>query len=204
MREKEVLLQEIHHRVKNNLAIVSSLLEWQSEMIEDERARAAFQDSQSRVRAMARIHEHLYLSKDLARVDMAEYIEGLVDYLRQSYGTYAIILKIEAADVALAIDTALPCGLIINELVANAMKHAFPAGQPGEIHIGLRSDGGQVELTVGDNGVGLPADVDLEDPKSLGLTLVNLLAQQLGGALEVDRDEGATFRLTFAAPEGRS
>ena len=210
LREKETLLQEIHHRVKNNLAIISSLLELQSDAIWDEPARAAFQESQNRVRAMARIHEHLYRSQDLARVDMAEYVEGVVDYLSQSYGVYTIALQIDVSDVALDIDTAIPCGLIINELVSNALKHAFPpdwqrpeSGQ-NQVRVALRLDDGQCKLTVSDNGAGLPADLNIKGQESLGLRLVNILSRQLKGVLEMNREGGTTFCLTFAIPEERS
>ncbi len=205
LREKEALLQEIHHRVKNNLAIISSLLELQSNTIRDKPARAAFQESQHRIRAMARIHEHLYRSQDLARVDMAQYIRGVVNYLSQSYRAYAITLRVDVSDVTLGIDQAIPCGLIINELVSNALKHAFPPGQerpenrPHQVRVALRLADGQYKLVVSDNGAGLPANLKIEDQKSLGLRLVNILSRQLKGALKVDREGGTTFSLTFGS-----
>jgi PAS domain S-box-containing protein len=209
LREKEILLQEIHHRVKNNLAVVSGLLAFQFETIQDEQARAAFQESQNRIRAMSQVHEQLYRSRDLARVDMAEYVQGVMGYLGRSYGVRAAALKIDVTDVALDIGTAIPCGLIINELVSNALKHAFPpdwekpASKENEICINLRLDKDKYKLTISDNGTGLPADWKLEEQKTLGLRLVNLLTRQLEGALQVDKEGGTAFCLTFAIPEER-
>jgi two-component sensor histidine kinase len=209
LREKEILLQEIHHRVKNNLAVVSGLLAFQFETIQDEQARAAFQESQNRIQAMSQVHEQLYRSRDLARVDMAEYVQGVMGYLGRSYGVRAAALKIDVTDVALDIGTAIPCGLIINELVSNALKHAFPpdwekpASKDNEICINLRLDKDKYKLTISDNGTGLPADWKLEEQKTLGLRLVNLLTRQLEGALQVDKEGGTAFCLTFAIPEER-
>jgi len=207
LREKVVLLQEIHHRVRNNLQVISSLLDLQSRAVQDEQGREAFRDSQNRIQSMAHIHEQLYLSKDLARIDMAEYIQDLTAHLRRSYGAYAIAIKIDAADVMLGVDTAIPCGLIINELVSNSLKHAFPpdggasAGQAvepvGEICIAMRADDDRFELVLSDNGVGLPADLDLQNPKSLGLRLVRLLTHQLGGITELNVSHGPAFKITF-------
>ena len=204
LREKEVLLQEIHHRVKNNLAVVSSLLEWQSGLLEDKQARAALQECQDRVRSMARVHEHLYRSPNLAQIGMAEYIEELVDYLGHSYSLYGATLTTDATGVTLDLDRALPCGLIINELVSNCLKHAFRAGQPGEIRVTmypLPMGEGKVELTVSDNGAGLPDHLDIDTLDSLGLSLVRLLTRQLDGTLEVDRSEGTTFKIMFPVPD---
>ena len=213
LQEKEVLLQEIHHRVKNNLAIISSLLSFQAEITPDEQVRTAFQESRNRILAMARIHEHLYQSPDLAQIDMAQYVRGMVSQLRQSYGADAIALRVNVSDVTLDIDRATPCGLIINELISNIFKHAFPAdwrrpeNQPDQVCVDLRSDDdGQCILTVSDNGIGLPADLQIESVgrESLGLRLVNLLSRQLEGTLQTHREGGSTFCLTFPIPEERS
>ena len=201
LREKEVLLKEIHHRVKNNLQVVSSMLQLQSRSIKDEETAEMFQESRNRVRSMALVHERLYQSKDLARVDFARYIRNLASYLGRSYGvnTNVIQLKTNLHDVFLGVDTAIPCGLILNELVSNCLKHAFPDGREGEIRIELRSDGnGEFTLMVSDNGVGLLEDLDFRNTESLGLQLVNTLVNQLEGTIELDRRGGTAFKITFA------
>ena len=206
LAEKEVLLREIHHRVKNNLQVVSSLLTFQSDALENEEAAEAFRESQNRIQAMANVHEHLYRSDNLAQIDMANYIKELVSYLRQSYWAYGVVPKVEVADITLDVDTAIPCGLLINELVSNAIKHAFPSRREGEsdtprgeVHIALHPAGDGLELVVSDDGAGLPEDADLETAKSLGLRLVNLLTRQLQGELQVERgrESGTSFRITF-------
>ncbi len=204
LREKEVLLKEIHHRVKNNLQVISSLLYLQSKDVEDNRTLKMFQDSENRVRSMALVHERLYQSQDLARIDFAEYARNLANYLFRSYGinTNVIQPKISVDDVFLGVDTAIPCGLIINELVSNSLKHAFPDGRAGEIRIELRAgDEGQFTLMISDNGVGFPAGLDFRDGGSLGLQLVNALVDQLEGTAELDRRGGTAFKIAFAALE---
>jgi PAS domain S-box-containing protein len=203
LKEKEVLLKEIHHRVKNNLQVVSSLLYLQSKRTKDQQALKILHDSQNRVGSMALVHEMLYQSPDLARVDFAEYVRTLANYLFHSYGVNpnTVELKINVDDVFLGVDTAVPCGLIVNELASNCLKHAFPDGRPGEIRIELRSDcDGQFTLLVGDNGVGLPKDLDFRNTSSLGLQLVNTLVSQLDGTIELERRDGTEFKITVAAP----
>ncbi len=202
LHEKELLLKEIHHRVKNNLAIVSSLLEFQAEGIESEEAQTAFQESQNRIHSMGRIHELLYRSGDLARVDMEEYLRQLVDHLRDSYGAYRVALDVEAGDVALDIDRAIPCGLIVNELVSNSLKHAFPNGQAGHIHITFRPhDDHTLHLVVSDDGQGMPPGVDWQNLPSLGMRLIFMLTRQLRGHVEVDSQDGTRVEITFAQPD---
>ena len=205
LQEKEVLLREIHHRVKNNLQVISSLLYLQSKSIKDKETLEMFQESQNRVRSMAFVHEKLYQSQDLARVNFAEYVRTLTNYLFRSYGVNpdVISLKINVDDdVFVSIDTAVPCGLIINELVSNGLKHAFPDGREGEIRTGLRLDhDGQFTLMVSDNGVGLPEGLDFRSTESLGLQLVNTLVEQLEGTIDLDRSGGTTFEITFAEPK---
>ena len=204
LREKEVLLKEIHHRVKNNLQIISSLLNLQSGHIRDPRALEVFKEGQGRVRSMALIHEKLYQSDDLARVDFHEYISNLAAYLFRSYevNSGAVTLNVESEDVLLGVDTAIPCGLIINELVSNSLKHAFPGGAGGSINIRLRPAGAErLTLAVSDDGVGLPPDFDVRNTPSLGLQLVNTLARRLGGEVEVARGAGAEFKITFRKGE---
>ena len=202
LKEKEVLLKEIHHRVKNNLQVISSLLYLQSKSSKDEEALAMFQESRNRVRSMALVHERLYQSQDLARVDFAEYVRSLANHLFRSYGvnTNVIRLKINSDDVLLGVDTAIPCGLIINELVSNCLKHAFLEGREGEVRIEFRSDDGECTLMVSDNGVGFPKDLNFRDTGSLGLQLVNTLVHQLEGTIELDRSSGTAFKITFTEP----
>lgn len=196
LKEKEVLLKEIHHRVKNNMQIISSLLSLQSASIENAKLRTMFREIQNRVKSMALIHEKLYQSEDFASIDFSDCIKILADEAVQSYRT-DIVVTVDADTVSLGIDTAIPCGLIINELVSNAAKHAFP-DEGGEIVITFHADGTAVELTVADNGVGIPGDIDIKTTESLGLSLVTLLAvDQLSGTLDLDRSKGTAFRITF-------
>jgi two-component sensor histidine kinase len=204
LAEKEVLLKEIHHRVKNNLQVISSLLYLQSKHSQDEATLEMFLESQQRVRSMALVHERLYQTENLARVDCAEYVRDLASYLRHSYGMASgpVNLEVDVADVSLAIDTAVPFGLIVNELTSNALKHAFPHGQGGKILIQLTEcEDGQCNLVIRDNGTGLPKGFDLRDTKSLGLQLVKTLTKQLGGTIDLDRGSGTAFRITFPNPE---
>ena len=201
LQEKEVLLQEIHHRVKNNLQIVSSLLDLQTLYRDDPISREILQDSRQRVQTMALIHEKLYRSANLKQVDFAEYMNDLLAYLWQSLAdkTAHVQLVTDIAPLALDVETAVPCGLILNELISNAVKHAFPNEEPGQLKISLFSDesGQQALLSVSDNGVGLPSDFDWRRSQSLGLTIVQTLVQQLGGQLAVETAVGTTFKITF-------
>jgi PAS domain S-box-containing protein len=203
LNEKEMLLKEVHHRVKNNLQIVSSLLNLQSTKMNDPSGLAMLQDSQNRVRSMALIHEKLYRSQDLARVDIGEYARHLAAELFRTYRASAqtIMLEVNAAkDIWLGIDQALPVGLILNELVSNSLKHAFPEGRTGRVRIELeRNTSDAVELIVADNGVGLPGDLDFRQTGSLGLQLVMTLVDQLAGTIELDSADGTVFRVTFPA-----
>ena len=202
LKEKEVLLKEVQHRVKNNLQVISSLFDLQSRSTDDERVLAMFKESRDRVRSIALIHEKLYEADDLTRIDFREYIGSLATHLFRSYGVNfdAIKLTTYFDDVALSIDAAIPCALIVNELISNALKHAFPGGNRGEIRVELRcGNDGDVILVVGDNGVGLPEGLNIREPTSLGLRLVGTLTRQLKGRIEVERDGGTTFSVTFPA-----
>jgi len=200
LKEKEILFKEVHHRVKNNLQIVSTLLHLQSKFLVDERDLKTFKESQNRVRAMALIHEKLYGSKNLAKLDLASYVASLADHLFEAFGVDRSTVKLQAEveDIALNMDKAVPFGLILNELVSNALKYAFPEGRKGTVRIELRArQNGEVALSVSDDGVGLPAEVDFRDAKTLGLHLVRMLAWQLQGSLEREDGPGTKFVIAF-------
>jgi PAS domain S-box-containing protein len=199
LHEKEVLLKEIHHRVKNNMQVITSLLSLQSKTIKDEHALSVFQDSQNRVKSMALIHETLYQSKDLSRINFAEYLQKLVAHVSRSYRLRPEAVKVNTYvdDVSLPIDLAVPCGLIINELASNSLKYAFPADKRGEINITFGHAEAQYVLCVSDTGIGLPAGFDPETGKSLGMKLVRMLTEQLCGELECRNGVGTTFEIKF-------
>jgi PAS domain S-box-containing protein len=201
LHEKEVLLKEVHHRVKNNMQVISSLISLQSDTIEDEAQRGLFDGLRDQVRTMALVHDKLYQTESLAAVDFSDYARSLLDYLWRAHGVSeeTIRLTLDMQPVTLSLRTALPCGLILNELVTNAIKHAFGGRASREITVALhaRADG-QVCLRVGDNGVGLPAGLDWRQTPSLGLQLVQTLAGQLNGAVEVRNLGGTEFQITFS------
>jgi PAS domain S-box-containing protein len=200
LREKEVLLKEIHHRVKNNLQIISSLLNLQSRYIEDKDALGIFKESQNRIKSMALIHEKLYQSEDLTKIDFAEYIRSLTFHLFHSYSVdqSTIGLSINSEDVLFDIDTSIPCGLIINEILSNSLKYAFPKGRKGKINIDLQLEGEKCILIIGDNGVGFPEGLDFQNTETLGLRLVNILVSQINGVITIDTKEGTSFKIEFA------
>jgi PAS domain S-box-containing protein len=203
LREKDILLAEIHHRVKNNLQVVDSLLGLQSVRITDPVALEMLRDSQNRIRSMALIHQTLYQSKDFAQINFTQLIDTLVPALTSAYGIdpERIDLSICMTAVGLPISSAVPCGLIVNELMSNALKHAFPNGRQGHIRLVLTSEAKDEEeyviLSLADDGVGIPADVDLDNPTTLGLQLLPLLANQLHGTLRVERANPTRFTLRF-------
>jgi two-component sensor histidine kinase len=202
LREKEALLKEIHHRVKNNLQVVSSLLGLQSRSVTDPEMRKMFRESQNRIHSMALLHECLYQSENLSQVNFPDYIRELAAHLFHSYGIAPerIHLRTNLDRLALNLDAAVPCGLIVNELVSNSLKYAFPDGREGEIRIELRElKNGVTQLIVADDGVGLRSDLDWTTTKSLGLRLVRTLAQQLGAKVEVTSHAGTEVQVTFAA-----
>jgi two-component sensor histidine kinase len=200
LAEKEILLKEIHHRVKNNMQIISSLLDLQFVNTLDEHALTALRSSQDRIKSMALAHEKLYQTNDLSRIEFAGYIESLTKHLCNSYlyDPDQVSFRIEVGDVKLPIDKSLPCGLIINELVSNSVKHAFPEGRKGLVTIRMHEDeDGTVTLAIADDGVGLPAGIDFRDTKSMGLQLVNILARQLQGQISMSGGRGTAFTITF-------
>ena len=228
LEEKRVLLKEIHHRVKNNMQIVSSLLSLQSRYIEDENALDVFKESQNRVKSMAMIHENLYQTQNLARINFDEYIQKLISGLFNSYSSDSGLIKpqMDLCKVSLDVDTAVPCGLILNELVTNSIKHAFKEAKPhdkvykstsnpadesreptnkkfanpkyGIINVKLSKESeNMVELVVNDNGRGFPENIDFQNTLSLGLQLVNNLVNQINGTIELKNNDGTEFRIRF-------
>ena len=198
---KDALLQEVHHRVKNNLAVICSLFYLESIHSANEENAETFRDMQNRVHSMALVHESLYGAENLARIDLAEYARNLAEDIIASHGspTLPVRLKTELEPVIMGADLAVPCGLILNELVSNAFKHGFPDGSEGEIKLSLRSDAvGRYTLCVQDSGVGIPAGLDFKTNQSLGLKLVRLLTQQIRGSFELVRsDPGTIAHLQF-------
>jgi two-component sensor histidine kinase len=202
LKEKDILLKEVNHRVKNNLQVISSLLNLQVKHIKDPADVEVFRECQNRVKSMVFIHEKLYKSQDFARIDFSSYMRTLTGTLFQSYGVSSdrISLDIDVQDgLTLGVDRAIPCGLIINELVSNALKYAFSENCTGLIRISAKSSDGIYTLMVSDNGKGIPPGLDYRHAKSLGMQLVNTLTDQLEGSLELESspDTGTMFKITF-------
>jgi PAS domain S-box-containing protein len=199
LKEKNILLQEIHHRVKNNMQIISSLLNLQINYVDDKEAVNVLKESQNRVKSMAMIHEKLYMSDDLAHINFVDYIQSLVINLFYSYNVENAQIKpiLQIENVSLNMETAVPCGLIISELVSNSLKHAFPNEMKGEILVSLKSVADNYQLIIKDNGIGLPEEIDFNNPKTLGLLLVNNLTEQIDGKLTINRSHGTEFKITF-------
>jgi len=202
LEEKEMLLKEIHHRVKNNLMVISSLLSLQSRYIKDKAALAVFKESQHRARSMALIHKMLYQSTDLKCIDFGDYIKTLTTELFRTYVTGDNIqLNMQVGKILLDINTAIPLGLIVNELISNSLKHAFPDNTQGEITVKFRKEGDEFHFTVADTGVGFPEDLDFTKTRSLGMRLVNTLVDQMNGTIELDRTKGTCFLIRFTEEE---
>lgn len=206
LREKEALLKEIHHRVKNNLQVTSSLLRLQSSYVEDEKSKELFKESQNRIRSMALVHEKLYQSKELSSINFCEYIVTLSNLLFRSFGVNPSQIRLHtySKDIFLSVETAVPCGLMVNELISNCLKHAFPNDRKGEVVITITKVGeNRYKLEVRDNGVGLPEKLEIGRTESLGLQLVRTLSQQLNGHIEVHRiDPGTKFIIWFDESKG--
>ena len=199
LEEKNILLQEIHHRVKNNMQIISSLLNLQTRYVDNEEAVNVLKESQNRVRSMAMIHEKLYQSNDLSHINFVDYIQSLVSNLFYSYNIKNLQIKsiLEIDDIRLNMETAVPCGLIISEIVSNSLKYAFPNEMHGEILVSLKSVEDGYELIISDNGVGLPEELDFDNNKSLGLILVKSLTEQIDGEITIHRNHGTEFKIRF-------
>ena len=204
LKEKEILIKEIHHRVKNNLQIIISLLYLQSKKTDDPVTGDALLDSQTRVKSMALVHEKLYQSEDLGSIDFSGYVQNLVGNLMISYGTdkNRIRVAISIQKLPITINTAIPLGLIMNELVSNTLKYAFPDGQSGELNISGEVQGNQIIVKVRDNGCGIPDTFDWKHADSLGLHLVQMLTRQLKGTIELSRTSGTEFILTAPVKSG--
>jgi PAS domain S-box-containing protein len=207
LREKEVLLAEVHHRVKNNLQLISSLLSLQATLVKDASARGVLAESRNRVRSIALVHENLYRAGNFAGVAMGTHVQSVCAQLFRSHDLHSQCIELETslANLTLDLDQAVPCGLIVNELVSNALRHAFPGGRGGRVRVELRDlGGGQYALVVSDDGVGLPADFDLGRGQSLGMQLVGDLTRQLGGTVALSREGGTTFTITFRSDHGKA
>ena len=200
LQQRETMLREIHHRVKNNMQVMSSLLSLQSRLASHSETRRMLEENQNRIQSMALLHEILYQSQDLALVDFSKYLLRMVDCLFRSYGVSSqqILLYTELDPIKLELDDALPAGLLISEVVSNSLKHGFPAGRPGEVRIRMRrQSAATISLTLSDTGVGLPPNVDWANSRSLGLRLVRALAEQLHASLDVRSDGGTEVHLLF-------
>jgi len=205
LREKDVLLREIHHRVKNNLQIVSSLLNLEQGRSKDPLIRRTLQDCNRRIQSMAMIHDRLYHTERLDSIDFSGYAQILVRDSLVSFGvSNRITTQLKLESIVLGIDTAIPCGLILNELVTNAIKHAFPDEREGVLLVRfLKRPDGFYEMSVKDDGIGLPTGFEWGKTDSLGMKLIEVLVQQLEGTLKIDRSSGTRFTLRFKAPENR-
>ncbi len=198
LKEKEILLKEVYHRVKNNMQVISSLLNIQSQSVTEPTAIEMFRETQNRVRIMQLIHEKLYMSQDLSKIDFSLYIRNLTDQLRRAYPiSKNIEVTFNSEGIYLGADRAIPCGLIINELLSNAYKYAFKDNSKGNIYIELTSQEDKYVLIVSDNGAGIPDTIDFRESDSLGMILISTLSDQLEGTVEVDRTSGTKFTIRF-------
>jgi two-component sensor histidine kinase len=202
LEEKEVLLEEIHHRVRNNLQFIRSLLDLQTDYIQDKQAVEVFRESRMRVHAIALVHEGVCQSEDLTRINFARYVQSLADdlFLSSGAGAAGIVLKVNVDDVVLDVNTAMYCGLIVNELLSSMLKCAFPGDRKGEICVDVHPvhDGRKLVIVVQNDGVSLSGDRGLRSKDSFGLRLVDMLVRQLKGTMEIDRSDGATFKITLS------
>ena len=200
LAEKDVLLREVHHRVKNNMQIISSILRMQSRNIDDPKLQDVLQESQNRIRSMALIHENLYNHKSLANIKFSTYIKSLSGNIARTYANKNATIQFDYQidDAYLPMDIAIPCGLIINELISNSFKYAFRCRKEGVISIHFNAlEGKEFELIVGDDGVGIPSDIDITKTKSLGMKILHKLVMQIDGDLQYDFNNGTKFRITF-------
>jgi two-component sensor histidine kinase len=200
LHEKEVLLKEVHHRVKNNLQVITSLLKLQSQHVSDPELLYIIKETQNRIMAMSFAHQKLYQSKNFSEVDFCEYLKKIVSQIVHIFGTESknIKISINSESVKLGIETAIPCGMLVNEIITNSVKHAFPNNEKGEIKISFRKeDGNNYGLTVGDNGIGMSGKINIAEAKTLGLQLIETLARQIDAKLELHGKKGMEYRITF-------
>jgi len=200
LQEKEILLAEVHHRVKNNMQVIISLLNLQASGIEDENLQRVYEESRNRIKSMTLVHEQLYRSREYARVDFGIYADQLVSTLFNMYevNPEQVRFELDADQVYLELDKAIPCGLILNELIANSLKYAFPDGRKGELWVQLKPDKNKMLFKVSDNGIGIPEHINLEVTQSLGLQLVKLLSSHdLHGSVRIIREKGTQFQIEF-------
>jgi PAS domain S-box-containing protein len=200
LKEKEVLLKEVHHRVKNNLQVISSILNLQSSYVKDKRVLEILLESQNRIKSMAFVHESLYQTKDFSNISFREYVENISRNLVHSYAATdsAPVLNLDLDNIQLNLDTAIPCGLIINELLTNSLKYAFTDGKKGKIDIAIKEKGGHITINIADNGKGLPKEIDFRNTESLGLQLVVSLVEQINGKIRLDTKKGTKFTIEFS------
>ena len=204
LHEKLILVKEIHHRVKNNLQIISSLLHMQSSGIDDEKLVSIIKESENRVQSMSLVHEKLYQSDLMATINFTEYLRSLAERLISSYSVFDNIhLEVEMDPLMLSINTAIPCGLIVNEILTNSIKYAFPKKKKGSISIQLHVKGESINMKISDDGIGLPKDLDVKKIKSLGLKLINILVDQIDGEIIISSENGTTYELSFSESEER-
>lgn len=199
LKEKEILLKEVHHRVKNNMQVISSILNLQSSYVKDSYALSLLKDCQNRIKSMAFIHESLYQNKNLTEVNFAEYISSLTKNLVHSYSTEIknIKLLLNLKNVYLNLDASISCGLILNELISNSLKYAFPNNKAGIIFVNLSVKDKLVNIEIGDNGIGINENLDIKKTPTLGLQLVNTLVEQINGKIKVERKNGTKFNIEF-------
>jgi two-component sensor histidine kinase len=202
LKEKEVLLKEVHHRVKNNLQVISSILNLQSSYVKDKKSLDLLLESQNRIKSMAFVHESLYQTKDFSNINFSSYVENICSNLVHSYSNpeYPPQLKMDLDSIQLNLDTAIPCGLIINELISNALKYAFKGKESGALQVELKSLGEKLRIVISDNGKGLPENIDFRNTESLGLQLVVTLVEQINGKIVLETKKGTKFTIEFVPP----
>jgi two-component sensor histidine kinase len=205
LKEKSTLLAEVHHRVKNNLAVISGLLEMQTFNTEDKQVARKLKESQSRIQSIATVHEKLYQSESFSDITLDSYIQDLVSYISNTFGNENTNVHFEKDidPISLTVSQAIPCGLLLNELITNTYKHAFPEQNEGTIAISMHQKRNTAHLTVEDDGVGLPPDFDIEQSSSLGMTLISTLVQQLGGSLSIQSAPSTRFQISFDIVENQ-